>query len=402
MINKPLDQVTKDEILAIVENKVHEGQRLEFKESFPKKDNDDERTKFLCTVASLANSMGGDVIFGIAERRQDKKRTGETYVKGLDAAGFDFDKERNRLTESILKGIDPRVGRVGFRLVEGLPEGPVVVMRVPMSLDAPHMVVFNELNKFYSRHSGGRYTLGVREIRQAFLASDLLQDRIRAFRNQRITAIVGGETPVILRPEAKIVLHVIPYSALDRPGSIDLAAAHGRRHELKTIGDTNKTSRHNLDGFVVYGGQSGDDPRYEAYTQVFRVGVVEAVNPHILEGNKRHIDGPTSIPSQYYEEAIIAALGSMLKLLETSGGEPPISIMLSLAGVKGLVMALGQRWMGASQSGIDRDLLFLPEVVVEGYGPTAEEILKPIFEAVWQAAGFEKNLNYGEDGHRHR
>jgi hypothetical protein len=58
--------------------------------------------------------------------------------------------------------------------------------------------------------------------------------------------------------------------------------------------------------------------------------------------------------------------------------------------------------MPMPQPGIDRDLIFLPEAIIEGYGPTAEEILKPIFEGVWQAAGFEKNLNYDEDGRRRR
>ncbi|MGZ3470667.1 MAG: hypothetical protein ACXWO1_13730, partial [Isosphaeraceae bacterium] len=38
---------------------VKEGDRLEYKENLPKA-NDDERIKFLSTVASLANSLGGD------------------------------------------------------------------------------------------------------------------------------------------------------------------------------------------------------------------------------------------------------------------------------------------------------------------------------------------------------
>jgi len=120
---------------------------------------------------------------------------------------------------------------------------------------------------------------------------------------------------VLLQPEAKIALHVIPYSAFDRLDSIDLADAYGRRHELKTIRDTSKTSRYNLDGFVVYGGRSGDGSGYEAYSQVFRNGITEAVNSYILEGNTGHIDGPTPIPSQLYEDEIIAALNSMVKLL---------------------------------------------------------------------------------------
>jgi hypothetical protein len=397
MNNKPLDQITKDDLLTLVEHKVHENQRLEFKESLPKKDNDDEKTKFLCTVASLANSLGGDVIFGIAERRHQDKKTGEIYFKGLDADGFEFDKERSRLTETILKGIDPRIGRVEFQLVEGHPEGLAIVMRVPRSLDAPHMVIFKDLNRFYSRHSSGKYILNVREIRQAFLASELLPERIRAFRDERITKIIGEDTPIRLLPEAKIVLHIVPYSAFDRLNSIDLADAYGRRHELRTIGNTDKIPKHNLDGFVVYGGRSGDSPGYKAYTQVFRNGIIEAVNSYILEANKEHVAGPISIPSQYYEDEIIAALDSTLKLLGSLDVEPPVTVMLSLVGVKGLKMARTSPLMTRGP-GIDRDILFLPDVVIDGYGRMAKEILRPIFEVVWQAAGFEKNDNDDENG----
>src|SRR5208337_4963770 len=85
-----------------------------------------------------------------------------------------------------------------FKLIEGLEEGPVILVRVPRSLNAPHMVIFNEFNRFYARHSGGRYAMNVREIRQAFLASELLPERIRSFRNERVTAIVNGDLSVPL------------------------------------------------------------------------------------------------------------------------------------------------------------------------------------------------------------
>lgn len=377
---------------------------MEYKESLPKKDNDAEKTKFLCTVASLANALGGDVVFGVAEQRRGEKSPGEIYIKGLDSAEFDFDRERNRLTEMILKGIDPRVGRVGFRLIKEQNEKPIIVMRVPRSIDAPHMVIFNGASKFYSRHSGGRYALGVREIRQAFLGSELLQDRIRAFRNSRITAIIAEETPVRLLPDAKIVLHVIPYSAFDRINPIDLAAAYGERHGLKPIGGDIHLSRFNLDGFVVRGGRQGEgDTAYGTSIQVFRNGIVEAVNATILEGNKWYHERPVSIPSQRYEDETAAALNSFLCFLKSLDVEPPLSVMLSLVGVKGLIMALSPSWtLHYPQQGIDRDLLLLPEQVIEEYGPTAEQILKPIFEGVWQAAGFERNFNYDEAGRRVR
>ena len=227
-------------------------------------------------------------------------------MRGLNEPGFDFDQERNRLTQMILKGIDPRVGRVGFKLVEGLDEGPVIVVRVPRSLSAPHMVTFSEFNRFYARHSGGRYLMNVREIRQAFLASELLPDRIRSFRNERVTAILNGDLPAPLTPEAKIILHVVPFSSLDDRNGFDISAAFESRNELRAIGDTITSGRHNLDGFVVFGGQSGNTPGYESYIQVFRSGMIEAVNSSILEGN-----APTKlIPSR----ALRAADRSLARL----------------------------------------------------------------------------------------
>jgi hypothetical protein len=382
------------DIRSLVENKVNEGDRLEYKESVPKA-NDDERNKFLCTVASLANSLGGDIVIGIGERRDGNRKTGDLFVRGLNEPGFDFDRERNRLTEMILKGMDPRVGRIGFRLVEGLDEGPVIVVRVPRSLNAPHMVTFNEFNRFFARHSGGRYAMNVREIRQAFLASDILPERIRSFRNERVTAIVNGDLPAPLTPEAKIILHVVPFSALDEHSELGIMTAFALRNELRTIGDTNKSGRYNLDGFVVFGGQSGTAPEYESYLQVYRNGVIEAVNSSILGGHPSKL-----IPSTYYEQEIEASLASIQGFLRKLNTEPPLALLLTLSGVKGLTMALDPRWMAQRSHAIDRDLLLLPEVIIDEYDKTAKENLAPLFEMIWQAAGFDRNYNYDQQGQR--
>ena len=76
LLPKPLDDIAAADIRSLVENKVKEGDRLEYKENLPKA-NDDERVKFLCTVASLANSPGGDIVIGIGERRDGNRKTGD-------------------------------------------------------------------------------------------------------------------------------------------------------------------------------------------------------------------------------------------------------------------------------------------------------------------------------------
>jgi hypothetical protein len=47
---------------------------------------------------------------------------------------------------------------------------------------------------------------------------------------------------------------------------------------------------------------------------------------------------------------------------------------------------------------VDRDYLLIPEILVESYDTPASEILRPAFDAVWQACGFPRSLNYDEQG----
>ena len=49
---------------------------------------------------------------------------------------------------------------------------------------------------------------------------------------------------------------------------------------------------------------------------------------------------------------------------------------------------------------IDRDLLLLSEVIVEGYDASAEEILEPLFTMLLQASRFDRNCNCDQQGQR--
>ena len=47
---------------------------------------------------------------------------------------------------------------------------------------------------------------------------------------------------------------------------------------------------------------------------------------------------------------------------------------------------------------IDRDTLLLPEVIIWEYKNDASEFLHPIFDAVWNATGWPRSMNYNEAG----
>ena len=64
MILKRFDDVTLADIEALAANNVPEGRTLEYKSELPGPKDDDKR-EFLYDVTSLANTDGGDLIFGV-------------------------------------------------------------------------------------------------------------------------------------------------------------------------------------------------------------------------------------------------------------------------------------------------------------------------------------------------
>jgi hypothetical protein len=47
---------------------------------------------------------------------------------------------------------------------------------------------------------------------------------------------------------------------------------------------------------------------------------------------------------------------------------------------------------------IDRDHLIILEVRIDDYGVDIAQVLHPVFDAVWNAAGCQRSWNYNEQG----
>lgn len=136
--------------------------------------------------------------------------------------------------------------------------------------------------------------MDVDEVRRAFVLSESVTDRIRAFRAERLGRVVSGETPVPIKGIGKVVLHVVPISAFDSPASVvdldirqpplnerlllPISVISGSGDELEAnLLDYPKDfwPRYNFDGmlcdFQVGRADSG-------YVQLFRTGIIEAVD----------------------------------------------------------------------------------------------------------------------------
>src|SRR5262245_39896332 len=188
VISKPLEAINEADIENLRTNKVAEQKLIDYKMTLPG-GSDGDIKEFLYDVSSFANASGGDIVYGVKEAAGVP-----TEICGLPLGNADA--EILRLESIIQSGLDPRIPGVNSRDVPLSTGKYVIVIRIPKSWAAPHMVKFKQSSKFYSRTSKGKYQLDVAELRAAFVLSESVAERIKNFRASRLGNVVSGETPV--------------------------------------------------------------------------------------------------------------------------------------------------------------------------------------------------------------
>jgi hypothetical protein len=230
----------------------------------------------------------------------------------------------------------------------------------------------------------------VGELRTAFTLSESIATRIRDFRIDRIFKINAGETPVPVREGGRLVLHLIPLSAFTGGSVIDIQKHNDQLHRFVPFRASGWNNRMNIDGYVNFTGGLPEPSR--AYTQLYRSGIVEAV-----EGLNSYEGKQCISPS--YEKEVLDVLGSYLKMLEQFNIQPPIYIFLSFVGVKNSQLVTERDYFRRfEQHGLDRDVLLLPEVVIDNFGVDLVSMLRPQFDLVWNAYGYLRSFNFDDAG----
>lgn len=384
-LDGPLEFLTANDLFALKDNGVAEGKTVEYKRSLPGNSYEDKK-EFLSDVSSFANASGGHIIYGIVEAEGVP-----AAVSGLE--NVNPDAEILRLENLLRDCVEPRIPSVVMQTVSLTESAVAIVVRIPKSWAQPHAVVFQSHWRFYSRTSAGKYPLDVPELRAAFLLSETASEAIRSFRIARLSAISAGETPALLHGNAKLVLHVIPLSISDRTTQLDVAAMANYRSDLTPMAATGWNHRFNLDGFLTFTSPTADCG--DAYLQIFRNGSLEAVEAYML--NRVDQEGVRRIPSLLLEE-LLRLLPKYLRVQQQLGVSPPLFIMLSLVGLSGHVLVNNHAVLDLRQHTIDRKELILPEVLVDDFGSDWNRVMQPVFDALWNAAGWPRCWYYTEDG----
>ena len=135
--NKPIHDLTYDDVVAFCEQRLPENKQLDYKFMLPK-----NHEKFAKTIASFANAMGGMIIVGVQDDKDDKPCppfTGIAY----------HEKVRNAIESIIQTYIDPVVF-VDINVCAN-PERKkmFIVINIPQSNLTPHLV--GKLKRAYIR-----------------------------------------------------------------------------------------------------------------------------------------------------------------------------------------------------------------------------------------------------------
>jgi hypothetical protein len=356
VIPKKLDEINEADIDELLTNAVAEGKSIEYKVALPG-GTDSDKKEFLADVSSFANTSGGDLLFGIYE---DKGVP--SAIPGVNIPDPDF--EIRRLESLINDGLDPRI-RFGIRLVQRMDKLPVLVIRVERSWIGPHRVEKGH-QKFYARTSTGKYSMDVAELRAAFTFSSTVTERVQDFRADRISKLLAGRTPVPFVGGAKTILHLIPLESLAGPVQYDVLRFGRDCSRLPPMHTGSSWGvRINLDGVVTFNGGHYDST---SYTQVFRNGILEAVEGSML--NKRYQEKRT-LPDQSFEQELLTHFRKLLAIQKELGVIPPVAVALTLTETKGLEI---HNPYGPSQP-IPEDHLVLPESLVEDFAQPSVKIL---------------------------
>jgi len=384
MLPSNFDDISADKILALADEKTPESRVLDYKLQLPSSDGNKE---FLADVSAFANAGGGDIVYGIAEETDEAGkslgRPGD--APGITLAGETAERAVIRLHQMCQSGLDPAIPGLRINTWTSSDGRLFFVVRVPRSWVAPHMVSVDGSTRFFVRNDKAKYVMDREQIRQAFLFSDSIHDRLQEFRNRQTARVLAGTVGIPFHNTWKRIVHLVPLAGLNGGLSIDFRAFTPASGKLPVLGGT-LNRRPNVDGMVFAYDFSGKHDSLE-YLQVFRNGAIE----HIRTGAQETEGARGDVPGEVVESGLIRDFKTYMDFYKSQAIPMPSVMMVSLVDVAGRHLPLHEYTaVRPVELTFDRDVIALPELWLENHDSDPITI-RPVIEAFWQAGGHQQS-----------
>jgi len=385
ILGKRADQLNTDDINRLVLNQVKETKSLDYKKEL-KLGQDKDRKEFLFDITSMFNTEGGCLIYGIAERKDDKDQNTGTPETITGIRVDNYDKLSQQIEDLIRGNTEPSITNIVLNhiIIDGQS---VLVIGISKGLGLPTMVTFNDTNKFYRRRNSGKYAVDVYELNQMFMQNQVLKEKAERFRHQRIDKVRNLKVFPTLDTTASFFTQLIPFSFLNEQ-SLDFTNANDLSLDLKMGPIYTSAWNHmfNLDGYATFS-FSPDRHKIDGYNQIFRNGIYEAYTSRLFEHKE---DGGKIVNNLYGDDFIPVTLNKIkegLSILKQFQIEPPFLICMSIHNVLGGTIT---GFRGYPNQFMTEDVV-LPPIVLQTYESNLYTQLKPIYDILWQAVGYSSS-----------
>jgi len=352
VIHKNFTEINLEDIIALKVNEIEEGKSLDFKAELKLKEKSSRR-EFAADITSFANTVGGDLIIGVSEEKGIV-----TEINGIEIE--DKDKFKQSIDNFLRDFVEPQLVGVEISLYPLAGQKEVIHIRIPQSYNGPHIV---NGERFYGRNNSGKYALDYTEIKQRFLLSSQVQDKIKQYHINRIMKAKANEGYFETGNGPAILLNVVPLQAFIENNFV-ISLSPERFDLSPLVGNGYNNTVH----FEGIGGENG-----ATYQHLNRQGIIEFLDKKSLSSWSKG-----SIPATAVTNALLKSVERAFKNLSELNLPGPYLLLTAFLDVKGLVVKIEHGW--ESESLKKNDLLF-PMVTITDSGNLQEyeNILNELF-----------------------
>lgn len=393
MINKKINDITVDDINSLVENSVCESKTLDYKKELHI-DSDSDKKEFLADISSFANSTGGDIIFGIEEDSIDKI---PTNIVGIPYENED--KLIRRIEDFIRQSIQPIILNIEYKVIELKKDNCILIIRIPQSLISPHRIEYKGHNKFFTRNNKGKYQMDVSELRIAFNSGLDLEKRIEEYKQERYYQLLSNRYKNLIDDLPIFVVHYIPISALNG-NNFKLLSQTKIKNEMnncssKALG-VGYEKNISIDSVSI----RYNDGSTSAIANYKTNGIIEKGSTEFFKKQYKFTDISPNKTIDYISgyriiDRLIKDFDEVKRFYKKVEIDTPILVCCSILNSSNYTIPTNMFHDVLNK--IDRDMLYINNLYVEDFNKTTEEILKPIFDSIWNACGYERCPAYDEN-----
>ena len=376
-----LDDIDEAVIQQLIDDEVRESRTLDFKAQL---DLTREGKQALAEdVCAFANTVGGDLVFGLTAPEGTADEIQPVVVENLD-------EELMRLTSFLRDATEPRVTTALLSHTVPLAAGGhIVVLRVYPSPNAPHRVIRN--GQFYLRNSVSKEPMDIHAIRTAFAHAEGLAERVRQFRDARLAALRERRAQVPVPPGPLLAVHLIPVLSLTRheQHTVEDLKAAGTRLARAMPNDYGLSAPvTNVEGVICTSNRDAQRQHF-AFAQLFRDGCIELAGA--LTADQRGDPNPIIEPAVYERALVHHDLPAAIDALARLGIPAPAYLSLSVINAHDVRVGIGARMFPGDIPTVPAHLntLVSPLVYVDDFGVSPVDLARSVIDVVWNAVGID-------------